>query len=122
MFSFPYLYILNILRDTSSLNHFVPPFIEAENVTITFDQASFTCEEDSICTVTGSLEHLTGEIQADFNVSLIVDFNIDLQSGTYTSHNIHAPGIIYMYRREDKFHPSVSEIRHVKHFMGVLNR
>ncbi|XP_064387784.1 uncharacterized protein LOC135335951 [Halichondria panicea] len=50
---------------------------EPASVTITFDQTSFTCEEDSTCTVTGSLEGLTGEIQTDFNVLVTANFNID---------------------------------------------
>ncbi len=52
-------------------------------MTITFDQATFTCEEDSTCKVTGSLEGLIGEIQTDFNVSVTADFTIDSLTSMY---------------------------------------
>ncbi len=46
---------------------------EVNTVTITFDESMFTCEEStSICTITGRLEGLDGDIQTDFSVNIAV--------------------------------------------------
>ncbi len=69
---------------------------------ISFDSDKFECEEDSVCTITGSLEGLgEGEIQSSFTVVIVADSSIDddgsgdgltseLYYTYYTIHKVHA--------------------------------
>ena len=62
---------------------FIP---EIDTVNITFDQASFTCEEGTECTVTGRLDNLVGEIQADILMPVIIDTSMDPLTGRSLIH------------------------------------
>ena len=51
--------------------------IEQNTVAISFDQATYTCAEGTLCTITGSLENLGGDVQVDLSVGINADTVMD---------------------------------------------